>query len=222
LFGKTPHVSGVDAERTERVVDMLDKTAAPQIIAETRTKARCVAVLTTSEVFPESKRVDALALDLGGIPGSRHHGFVRGAGPREPWYQRGMEMRSGRQLTIISVEELPLIAAAMEVPRIEPEWIGANIVLEGLPRVSWLPGGTRLFFADATIVVEAQNAPCHISGKSIAKRLDPDGKDSGLALKFPKHAVGLRGLVASVERAGTIRSGEEIAVKVPRQSIWTP
>jgi MOSC domain-containing protein YiiM len=131
-----------------------------------------------------------------------------------------MEMRSARQLSIVSVEELPMIAEAMGIAAIEPEWIGANIVLEGLPRMSWLPPGTRLFFADATIVVEAQNSPCHISGKSIARHLDPDGK-IGLALAFPKKAVGLRGLVASVERAGTARAGEEISVKVPRQSVWS-
>ncbi|MPZ55130.1 MAG: molybdenum cofactor sulfurase [Rhizobiales bacterium] len=191
------------------------------IIPEIKTTARCAALLVPSEVLPESKRVDAMALDLGGIPGSRHHGFTRKAGPREPWYARGMEMRSGRALTIVSVEELPMIAAAMGVSAIEPEWIGANVVLEGIPRLSWLPSGTRLFFDDATILVEAQNAPCRISGKSVARHVDPDGKIAGLALEFPKMAAGLRGLVASVERAGTIRVGEEISVKVPRQSIWT-
>ena len=87
--------------------------------------------------------------------------------------------------------------------------------------MSWLPSGTRLFFAAATIVVEAQNAPCHISGKSVARHLDPGGRIPGLALEFPKKAQGLRGLVASVERAGTIRAGEEVSVKVPRQSVWT-
>ena len=191
------------------------------IIPEIRTTARCTALLVPSDVFPESRRVDEIALDLGGVPGTRHHGFTRKAGPREPWYARGMEMRSARQLTIVSVEELPMIAEAMNVASIEPEWIGANVVLEGIPRLSWLPSGTRLFFADATIVVEAQNAPCHISGKSVARHVDPDGKAAGLALEFPKKAQGLRGLVASVERAGTVRVGEEISVKVPRQSIWT-
>jgi hypothetical protein len=195
-------------------------TAAPAVIPEIKARALCTALLVPSDVFPETERVDSIALDLGGIPGSRHHGFTRKAGPREPWYPRGMEMRSARQLTVVSVEELPVIAAAMKVPRIEPEWIGANIVLEGIPRLSWLPSGTRLIFADATIVVEAQNAPCHISGKSIARHLDPDGKN-GVALAFPKQARGLRGLVASVERAGSIHAGEDIAVKVPRQLVWT-
>jgi len=195
-------------------------TAAPQIISETTVRAHCAALLVPSEVFPESRRVDAIALDLGGIPGTRHHGFTRKAGPREPWYVRGMEMRSARQLTIVSVEELPLIAAGMHVPAIEPEWIGANVVLAGIARLSWLPAGTRLIFADATVVVEAQNAPCHISGKSVARHVDPEGRVAGLALEFPKKAQGLRGLVASVERAGTIRAGEDISVKVPRQSVW--
>jgi hypothetical protein len=196
-------------------------STAPRIVPEIKTAARCAALLVPSDVFPESRRVEDIALDLGGIPGTRHHGFTRKAGPREPWYARGMEMRSARQLTIVSVEELPMIAKAMNVAMIEPEWIGANVVLEGIPRLSWLPSGTRLFFAGATIVVEAQNAPCHISGKSIARHLDPDGKRASLALEFPKKAQGLRGLVASVERAGTVRVGEEISVKVPRQSIWT-
>ena len=196
-------------------------TAAPQIISETTVRARCAALLVPSEVFPESRRVETITLDLGGIPGTRHHGFTRKAGPREPWYARGMEMRSGRALTIVSVEELPMIAAGMNVPAIEPEWIGANVVLAGIPRLSWLPAGTRLIFADATVVVEAQNAPCHISGKSVARHADPEGKVAGLALEFPKKAQGLRGLDASVERAGTIRTGEVISVKVPRQSVWT-
>lgn len=192
----------------------------PTIVPETTVRARCVAVLVPTDPQPETKRVDEIALDLGGIPGSRHHGFTRKAGPREPWYARGMEMRSGRQLTIVSVEELAAIAAAMKLDRIEAEWIGANIVLEGLPRLTWVPPASRLIFRDATVVIEAQNAPCRISGKSIAQHVDPEGRIAGLALEFPKHAVGLRGLVASVERAGAIRSGEEIAVKVPRQSLW--
>jgi MOSC domain len=193
----------------------------PQIIPEIKARARCTTLLVPSDVLPETRRVAEIALDLGGIPGSRHHGFTRKAGPREPWYPRGMEMRSARQLTVVSAEELPMIAAAMNIPRIEPEWIGANIVLEGIARLSWLPSGTRLIFAEASIVVEAQNAPCQISGKSVARHIDPDGRNSGLAFAFPKQAQGLRGLVASVERAGVVHAGEEIAVKVPRQSVWS-
>ena len=193
----------------------------PSVIPEIIVSARCTALLVPSDPQPETRRVGQIALDLGGIPGSRHHGFTRKAGPREPWYPRGMEMRSARQLTIVSVEELAAIASAMQLQDIAPEWIGANVVLEGLPRLSWLPSGTRLIFSDATIVVEAQNAPCRISGRSIARHVDPEGKVAGLSLEFPEKAQGLRGLVASVERVGTVRAGETVTIKVPRQAIWT-
>lgn len=190
------------------------------VVPEMTVRAHCAALLIPAERHPETRPVGEIVLDLGGIPGSRHHGFTRKAGAREPWYPRGMAMRSGRQLTIVSVEELATIAAAMGLPRLAPEWIGANVVIEGVARLSWLPAGTRLIFAEATLVVEAQNAPCRISGKSIAHHVDPEGSKAGLALEFPKHAAGLRGLVGSVERAGAIRAGEEVGIKVPRQSIW--
>ena len=33
----------------------------------------------------------------------------------------------------------------MEIERIEPEWIGANITLAGVPMLSMLPASTLLF-----------------------------------------------------------------------------
>jgi len=183
-------------------------------------KGRCESLYVETEPYPETRQVTELALELAGIPGTRHYGFTRKAGPREPWYGRGMEMRSGRQITIVSVEELKAIADAMQVDRIAPEWVGANVVTSGIVNFTLLPSGTRVVFADATLVVEAQNAPCRIAGKAIAQHLTPDAPPGGLDLAFPKMAKGLRGVVASVERAGTIRAGEAIAVKVPPQTLW--
>jgi hypothetical protein len=183
-------------------------------------KGRCVSLLVEAEHHPQTKQVDSLTLELAGIPGTRHYGFTRKAGPREPWYKRGMEMRSGRQITIVSEEDLAAIASAMEISCVEPEWIGANVVTRGIPNLSFLPSGTRLSFKDATLVVEAQNAPCRISGKVIAQYLTPDAPPGGLDLDFPKKAKGLRGVVASVERAGVIHAGEEIVAKVPPQWLW--
>ena len=183
-------------------------------------EGRCEALLIETEPHPETRLVEELLLDLQGIPGTRHYGFTRKAGPREPWYGRGMEMRSGRQITIVSREELAAIALAMQIDRLEPEWIGANIVTSGIANLSLLPSGTRVVFAQATLVVEAQNAPCRISGKAIAQHVTPEASPGGLDLAFPKMAKGLRGVVASVERAGTIRAGEVITVKVPPQTLW--
>ena len=183
-------------------------------------KGRCVSLLVEAEAHPQTRQVSSIALELAGIPGTRHYGFTRKAGPREPWYKRGMEMRSGRQITIVSEEDLAAIASAMEVSGIAPEWIGANVVTRGIPNVSFLPSGTRLTFKEATLVVEAQNAPCRIAGKVIAQYLTPNAEPGGLDLDFPKKAKGLRSVVASVERAGVIHAGEEIVAKVPPQWLW--
>jgi hypothetical protein len=185
-------------------------------------KGRCETLYVETEPYPETQAVETLLLDHQGIPGTRHYGFTRKAGPREPWYPRGLEMRSGRQITLVSVEELAAIASAMQVDRVEPEWIGANIVTSGIANLTRLPSGTRIVFAEAVLVVEAPNAPCKIAGNAIARHLTPNAPSGGLDLAFPKMAKGLRGLVASVERAGTIRAGEVITVKVPPQTLWQP
>jgi hypothetical protein len=183
-------------------------------------KGLCEALFVETEPYPETRPVSEIALDLQGIPGARHYGFTRKAGPREPWYKRGMEMRSGRQITAVSREDLAAIAAAMHVERIAPEWIGANIVVSGVPHFTLLPPGTRIVFAEATIVVEAPNAPCKIAGAAIAGHLTPGAAPGGLDLAFPAKTKGLRGVVASVERPGTIRAGEPVTVKVPPQTLW--
>lgn len=183
-------------------------------------KGLCEALFVETDPHPETRAVSEIALDLQGIAGSRHYGFTRKAGPREPWYKRGMEMRSGRQITAVSREELAAIAAAMQVDTIAPEWIGANIVIAGISHFTLLPAGSRIVFAEATLVVEAPNSPCKIAGTAIARHLTPGAAPGGLDLAFPAKAKGLRGVVASVERAGTIRAGEPVTVKVPPQTLW--
>ncbi|MBW7949577.1 MAG: MOSC domain-containing protein [Pseudorhodoplanes sp.] len=189
------------------------------IVPGRQVRGRCVSLFAETQPYPETKAVAELTLDLGGISGTRHHGFTRKAGAREPWYPRGMDMRSGRQLTLVSEEELAQIAQAMNVAAIASEWIGANVLTRGIARLSRLPAGSRLVFADAVLFVEAQNAPCRVSGKSIARNLQSAPQD-GIDLAFPKAAGGLRGVVATVEKAGTIRAGEDIVAKIPAQWIW--
>ncbi|WP_245479679.1 MOSC domain-containing protein, partial [Hansschlegelia zhihuaiae] len=109
-----------------------------------RLVARLVATLATPD--PESFEtapVKALDLALDGVAGDRHGGFTRNAGGREPWYRRGAEIRSGRQLSIVSAEELREIGHRLGLPSLEPGWIGANLVIEGAPRLSFLPAGSR-------------------------------------------------------------------------------
>jgi len=169
-----------------------------------------VACLIADGVDFVTRPVAALTLDFAGIVGDLHAGFTRPSTSREPWYPRGTEIRNDRQLTIVSREELEAVAGAMDLPAIDPAWIGANLVVAGVADVSALPSGARLFFDNgATLVVEAENGPCRTAGRSIARHFP--GRD-GLDLAFPQHAHRKRGVVASVEKPGTIAAGEGFRV----------
>jgi hypothetical protein len=83
-----------------------------------------------------------------------------------------------------------------------------------------LPSGTLLFFkGGVTLKVDGQNGPCRLSGRSIAENAGMADIDAG-ALLFPKMAKRLRGLVAWVEKPGTISAGEDVSVRVPEQWIY--
>ena len=191
----------------------------PHVIPRRTIHGRLVGVYSAGE--PKDLTCVAatvLTLALGGVPGARHFGFTRKSGAREPWYPRGTEIRSGREISIVSLEELAEAARRMDLPEIRPEWIGANLAVEGVPGLSFLPSGTRIFFAgDASVVVEAVNGPCRDAGRSIARHT---GGPADFELLFPKAARGLRGVVASVERPGTVSAGTEIQVRIPEQRLY--
>jgi hypothetical protein len=154
-----------------------------------------------------------------GFEGDRHAGITRKADSRTPHYPRGTEIRNDRQVSIVSVEELAQIAAAMDLPEIKPEWLGANLLLQGIPNLTRLPPMSRLFFdAEVVLVVQAENLPCQHPGKIIQDAYSRPGLQ-GL---FPKAGMHLRGLVAYVERPGTILPGEPVEVEIPQQTLYTP
>ena len=159
-----------------------------------------------------TRPVDRITLDFAGILGDHHAGLTRKSTSREPWYPRGTEIRNDRQISIVSAAELAEVARVMGIPAIAPEWIGANLVLDGLPDLTLTPGGTRLFFAGgATLLVEAENNPCRIAGKSIGDHVPGS---EGMDLLFPKLARRKRGLVASVEKPGVIAVGDVFKVRL--------
>jgi len=159
-------------------------------------------------------------LDLGfeGIQGDRHGGFTRLSGSREPWYARGTEMCNERQISILSLEELSLIAARMEIAELKPEWIGGNIALFGIPNLTRVPPRTRLVFEGGAVIrVDGDNAPCRSAGAAVAEHF-PDRE--GLDLLFPQKAMRLRGLVGYVEKPGSICVGEAVTAHIPEQWIY--
>ena len=157
-----------------------------------------------------------LSLDFAGIVGDFHAGFTRKSTSREPWYPRGSEIRNDRQITIVGDAELAEVAAAMDIAEIGAGWIGANLVLSDIANLTLLPLGTRLFFAGGvTLMVEGENAPCRVAGKSIG---DHVSGSADFDLLFPKVARHKRGLVASVEKPGVIAAGESVKVRLPKSA----
>jgi hypothetical protein len=191
-----------------------------EIIPARKLAARVAALYAAPSDHFETRAVDELRLGFDGIAGDFHAGLTRRSGGREPWYPRGTEMRNERQLSVVAADELAIVAGRMGVAEIKPEWIGANLLIEGLPHLSMLPSGTLLFFkGGVTIKVDAQNGPCRIAGRSVAENAGMADHEAG-ALLFPKAAKRLRGLVAWVEKTGRITAGEEISVRVPEQWIY--
>ena len=219
-----------------------------QIVPARKLKGRVADVLKASGRDFVSTPVEALELTYDGIAGDFHAGQTRASGSREPWYKRGTEMRNERQLSILSREELATIADAMGIVKLEPGWIGANVVLDGIPEMTFLPARTLLFFeGGVTLRIDGHNGPCRIAGGEIARALgasrqggamggpmggamdvsgaevpekDFDWTRTDMALNFVEAAHMRRGLVAWVEREGTIRPGEEVTARIWEQWIY--
>jgi hypothetical protein len=174
--------------------------------------------LTRSRETLVSTLQEAIQAELEGLPGDVHYGLTKPAGSREKQYPRGESVRNNRQVSIVSLEELAEVAAAMGLPEIRPEWLGANLALEGIPRLTRLPPFTRLYFPEgAALLVSGENKPCIYPG-NILQAQYPD--HPGLAEAFVKLALGKRGLVAVVERAGMLRRGDAVRVEIPRQVLY--
>ncbi|MGO4833278.1 MOSC domain-containing protein [Rhizobiaceae sp. 2RAB30] len=202
------------------MLDLFTRQDEPEILPARTLSARVSGVYMAPEDHFETRAVDSLALGFQGIEGDFHVGHTRRSGGREPWYPRGTEMRNERQLSIVAADELAVVAERMAIPEILPEWIGANLVMEGIPRLSMLPAGTLMFFkGGVTLKVDAQNGPCRVAGRSIAEHAGMAYIEAG-AMLFPKSAKRLRGLVVWVEKPGRICVGEEVSVRVPEQWIY--
>ena len=164
----------------------------------------------------ESEPRDRVTLDWTGIVGEAHGGLTRAACSRvAAQYPRGTEIRNVRQLTAVSVEELEAIRVAMDAPELRPEWLGANLVVEGIEDFSALPPSSRLIGPDgASLVVDMENAPCRLPAEVIERHLP------GVGARFPKAALGRRGTTLWVERPGALGTGDTLALHVPPPVRW--
>lgn len=158
----------------------------------------------------------AMDVTFAGPAGEDHGGLTRPSCSRvKAQYPRGTEIRNTRQFSIVSAEELHLIAMEMGIPAIDPCWIGATMVISGIPDFSHLPPSSRLQIeGQTTLTVDMQNRPCMLPAPVIEAHFEQKGK------LFKSAAKGRRGLTAWVEREGRIAVGDSVTLHIPDQRPW--
>ena len=162
----------------------------------------------------KTSKVDRVIVDMEGFAGDRHSGLTMRSGSKQKrFYEKGTTIRNTRQVSIISVEDMAVVANNLDVPHVDASWLGSNLLIEGIEEVSQLPRGTRLIFSSgAALVVEEENHPCMNSGKQVQENY-PEREN--MAAAFVKGAYRKRGVVAWVEKEGEIAVGDEVRVVIP-------
>lgn len=166
-----------------------------------------------------------------GVRGDRHAGGrlmdVREKELRKFGFVKGTEIANLREFSAVSAEELKNVAAQMNIDAIAPGCLGENLVIRGIPKLTQLPCGTKLFFGkgggevrrSAVLCVWQENEPCQWPGKQIQAR---NPQVPGLEAGFVKHAKHKRGVVGFVFVSGTIAKGDTVVAAVPQQRLYDP
>jgi hypothetical protein len=164
----------------------------------------------------EKSPTGTMQLAFSGPVGDCHRGDTRKSDSRTmALYKRGIDIRNVRQVTILSLEEMADVARALKIPKVEPSWFGANIVISGIPDLTLLPPSTRLQFpSNATLVVDMENMPCSQIAEVVGQH-HPEVQH-----RVVKQAMHKRGVTAWVEREGEIAQGDAVTVFVPPQRIY--
>lgn len=163
-----------------------------------------------------SEACDSLDLSFEGIQGGQHSGRNRPSCVRvKSQHPEGTEISNVRQVTILSAEEMAMIAADCGLDALDPIYVGATIVVEGIEDFSHIPPSARLQSQNGTtLIVDMQNRPCNLPAREIEQDLPGHGKP------FKEAAKGRRGVTAWVEKPGTLRVGDRIRLHIPDQRPW--
>jgi hypothetical protein len=167
----------------------------------------------------ESSRVPSVKVTFEGFEGDQHAGLTRLSDVRVPHYPRRTVIRNTRQFSMLSIEELAEVARALQIATVLPEWVGANLAMQGIANLTMLPPSTRIFFpGDAVLVVDAENMPCTGPGAAIQLHYPDVPK---LVQRFPKAAMHKRGVVGWVEREGYIVQGDTVWLLLPPKVTYS-
>lgn len=167
-------------------------------------------------IFGEA--VGEMPLGFAGPMGEVHAGLTRPACSRvRAQHPRGTTIRNVRQLCIVSAEEMAVVARELGLSAFDYGWVGASVVLEGIPDLTHLPPSSRLQGPDGvTIVVDMENLPCQQPAVTIGRATGGQGK------AFKTAASGRRGVTGWVEREGVLRPGDRLRLHIPGQRPWQP
>lgn len=160
--------------------------------------------------------LESVTATFAGVAGEEHGGLTRPSCSRVlSQYPRDTEIRNVRQFSILSQEELDLIAADMGLDRIDPALVGASMVLKGIPDFTHVPPSSRLQSeSGTTLVVDMENRPCQLPARVI------EDIHAGKGKLFKGAAVDRRGVTAWVEREGTLAVGQTVTLHIPDQPVW--
>ena len=163
-----------------------------------------------------AEAVAEMPLTLAGFAAESHAGLTRPSCSRVlKQHPRGTTIRNTRQLCVVSAEEMAEVAAKLGMADFDYAWVGASLVLDGIPDLTHLPPSSRLQGPDGvTLVVDMLNEPCQEPAVTMAKAAGGQGK------AFKAAAKGKRGVTAWVEREGTLRLGDEMRLHIPVQRAW--
>ncbi|NJS39449.1 MAG: MOSC domain-containing protein [Rhodobacteraceae bacterium] len=163
-----------------------------------------------------SEPLQEMPLSFAGLAGEVHAGLTRPSCSRVlKQFPRGTEIRNVRQLCVVSVEEMAEVAKTLGLEAMDYAWVGASLVLEGIPDLTHLPPSSRLQGPDGvTLVVDMENLPCQEPAVTIEQVRPGQGKG------FKAAAKDKRGVTAWVEREGVLRLGDEVRLHIPAQRAW--
>lgn len=163
-----------------------------------------------------SAALERIEATYAGFDGEKHSGLTRPSCVRvKDMHPEGTDIRNARQFSILSEEELALIAADMGLESVDPCWLGATMIVSGIPDFTHIPPSTRLQTpAGTALVIDMHNQPCQYPAMEI--EADRPGHGKG----FMAAARGRRGVTAWVEREGPLSVGDTLDVYVPDQRPW--
>jgi MOSC domain len=160
--------------------------------------------------------VAEMPLTFAGFAGEVHSGLTRPSDSRVlAQHPRGTTIRNVRQLAIVSAEEMAAVAAELGLESFDYAWVGASLVVAGIPDFSHVPPSSRLQAENGTtLVIDMENRPCQEPAVTIEAARPGHGK------VFKAAAKDRRGVTAWVEREGVLAVGMRLRLHIPDQPVW--